>query len=377
MSTIETQLKVYLEKRKENQTFRTLYTNSNLIDFSSNDYLGLANSAWVKQEIYKDLATNYRYAKSGATGSRLLSGNSELYEELEKQLADFHHAESALLFNSGYNANLGLIATVARKNDLILFDELAHASILQALKISEATNQKFTHNDLIHLQELLETNQNKYNQIFIITESLFSMDGDFAPLKDLALLSDKFNANLIIDEAHATGIYGKNGAGKCIELGIEKLCFARVYTFGKAIGAHGAVVVGSELLKNYLINFSKPFIYSTALSLYDLLHIKHNYLFIQQFNFASNNLHNNIKYFKENISVHQNIPKIIGEGPIFAYIIEHSEICRAKAKQLQSKGLDIKPIVYPTVAKGKERLRIIIHSFNTKEQIDRLIHSIL
>ena len=373
MDTLEQQLNTFLEKRKANETFRTLYTDKHLIDFSSNDYLGLAHSAWIKQQIDFELKTNFLFHKTGATGSRLLSGNSALYEEIESSLADFHHAESALLFNSGYNANLGLIATVARKNDLIIYDELSHASILQAIKIADAESLKFLHNDIQNLKDLLEKNHTKYNHIFIVTESVFSMDGDIAPLQEMVGLCKIFHTNMIVDEAHATGIFGKNGSGICNELNIERDCFARVYTFGKAMGAHGAVVVGSKILKDYLINFSKPFIYSTALSLYDLLHIKYSYQFIQKFNYSVKQLKSNIEYFKEKISIQSLTSNIIGKGPVFALLVEGSENCRSKAKYIQEKGFDIKPIVYPTVTKGKERLRIIVHSFNTIKEIDSLI----
>jgi 8-amino-7-oxononanoate synthase len=374
---LNTTLHTYLEKRKIEQTFRMLYSENNLIDFSSNDYLGLAKAAWIKQQINNDLHQNYTCHKTGATGSRLLSGNSVLYEMLEKDLAQFHHAEAALLFNSGYNANVGLIATVARKNDLIIYDELAHASILQAVKLSDAAGIKFWHNDTEHLEKLLQENKNKYRHIFIVTESVFSMDGDIAPLQTIAAISRRHHAALIVDEAHATGIYGEKGAGICNELGIEQACFARVYTFGKALGAHGAAVAGSRLLKDYLINFSKPFIYSTALSLYDLLLIKQSYKFIQQFDYPLNKLKNNIIYFKKQLSGYYSDKKIIGAGPIFALITENSDTCRKAAKHLQNTGFDIKPIVYPTVPQGKERLRIIIHSFNTLQEIRLLANSII
>lgn len=375
MNEIEQRLQYFLNLRKENHTLRSLYIDRHLIDFSSNDYLGLAHSAWIKQQIQTAIETDYQFHKIGATGSRLLSGNSKLYEDLEKYLAKIHHADAALIFNSGYSANLGVIATVCRKNDLIIYDELCHASILQACKLSLAEKLNFVHNDIQSLEAILKANDTKYEHIFIISESVFSMDGDFAPLKTFVKIAQQYNANLIVDEAHATGIFGKNGAGYCSELGIENDCFARIYTFGKAMGTHGAVVVGSVALKDYLINFAKSFIYSTALNLYDLLSIKYSYEFISQFKYPHQQLIENINYFKSEVAKQTSL-KLIGEGPIFALIIEGSEQCKAKAKVLQQNGLDIKAIVYPTVPKGKERLRIILHSFNTKNDINLLIDNL-
>jgi 8-amino-7-oxononanoate synthase len=366
-------LEHFLAKRRDENTFRQLQSSNLSIDFSSNDYLGLAKSTWIKQQIASNLNTKNKYHQIGATGSRLLNGNSNLFESLEMYLANFHHAEAALIFNSGYNANVGLVSTVARKNDVIFYDEHVHASIHQAMKISQATLIFFQHNDIEDLENKLKTTHDSVIK-FIITESLFSMDGEKAPLQAIASISKKYNCNLIVDEAHANGIFGEKGSGLCNDFGIEKDCFARVYTFGKALGTHGAVVLGSKTLKDYLINFSKPFIYSTALNLYDLLSIQYAYLYIEKFNDGNKKLSQNIEYFKKHISAEMNIK---GEGPIFSYLIPDTFKCKAKAIALQQQGIDVRAIVYPTVQRQTERIRIILHSYNTFDEIDRLLNLIL
>ena len=352
---INDRIENYLLKRKEAHLFRQLSVNQKLIDFSSNDYLGFSKSAYIKQQV--DIEYNIlKTTKTGATGSRLLNGNSSLFEDLEQLLAD---------------ANVGLISTVARPNDVIFYDELVHASIHQGMQLSDAKLVAFAHNDMIDLEEKLKLKA--VGQIgFIITESLFSMEGDQPDLQKLADLASNYEVELIIDEAHATGLFGRNGAGLCNVAAIEAKCFARVYTFGKAIGSHGAVVVGSQKLKQYLINFSKPFIYSTALETHNLLSVKHSYFYLQNNINQQIKLNNLIFYFKNKFHSLKTKFSLIGDGPIFGILVSGNESCRRIAKHLQENGLNIRPIVAPTVPKGTERLRIILHSYNSKEEIDLL-----
>src|SRR4051812_34169388 len=199
-------LEEILIKRKDESRFRSLSTNK-LIDFSSNDYLGLARSGVLKEAINKELKKFPDYT-NGSTGSRLLSGNSAYAEELEQWIADFHYAEAGLIFNSGYDANLGLFSCIAQRNDTILYDQLSHASIIDGIRLSFAASRAFQHNDLIDLEEKLKTAK---GNIFVVVESIYSMDGDFAPLKELIELVEKYKAVIIVDEAHATGVFGKQG----------------------------------------------------------------------------------------------------------------------------------------------------------------------
>lgn len=365
----------YLHQRKEKGLFRQLSVNQNSIDFSSNDYLGLSRSAYIQQQVEEEYK-HFRHLKSGATGSRLLNGNSDLHEELETLLAKHHHAEAALLFNSGFDANVGLISTIASLQDVIYFDELVHASIHQGMRLSKAELVPFKHNNYTDLEAKLCSKTEQRNG-FIITESIFSMEGDKADLKQLADLANAFNVELIVDEAHATGIFGSNGSGLCNESKIEEACFARVYTFGKAIGSHGAVVVGKPWLKDYLINFSKNFIYTTALTAHNLLSVKHSYFYIQYNINQLVNLDIINQYFKNRIKTELTGLDVRGEGPIWGIVIPGNEQCREIAAYLQRNGLDVRAILSPTVPVGQERLRIILHSYNTKAEIDLLISLLL
>lgn len=367
--SIDERIQHYLQQRKENNLYRNLKTTNNLIDLSSNDYLGLSRSAFIKQQVENDYK-NYQFHKSGATGSRLLNGNSPLYDEVEALLAQTHHAEAALLFNSGFDANVGLISTVVRPQDVIFYDELVHASIHQGMNLSGAKLVSFKHNDMTNLENLLKSTV--YEVGFIITESLFSMEGDKADLIKLAELAAIYKVELIIDEAHATGIFGVNGSGLCNEDGIEDKCFARVYTFGKAIGSHGAVVVGDKLLKEYLINFSKNFIYSTALETHNLLCVKHSYLYLQYNINQLLSINKLNKYFQLKSEGLRNDFKVCGTGPIYGIIVPDNKRCKDLSIYLQNHNLDVRAILSPTVPKGTERLRIILHSYNTTCEIDEL-----
>lgn len=372
--SVEERIQHYLHQRKENNIYRTLKNINDLIDFSSNDYLGLSRSAYIKQQVEID-AKNYVNHKSGATGSRLLNGNSELYEEVEALLAKTHHAEAALLFNAGFDANVGLISTVIRPNDIIFYDELVHASIHQGMQLSGAKLVAFKHNDMIDLENQLK--ETTYEIAFIITESIFSMEGDKADLKKLAELSTSYKAKLIIDEAHATGLFGSQGSGLSNVAHIEEKCFARVYTFGKAIGSHGAVVVGSQQLKEYLINFSKNFIYSTALDTHNLLSVKHSYFYLQSNINQLIKIEKLNKYFMYKVNSLKVGFEVCGEGPIFGLIVGNNKKCKDLSTYLQLNGFDVRAILSPTVPKTTERLRVIMHSYNTKVEIDCLFQLII
>lgn len=355
-------LKRKLLQRKEQNAFRRLTLTQGKIDFCSNDYLGIArNKLLHKNNNAADL-----YA-SGATGSRLLSGNYELIEQTEQFIADFHGTEAALVFNSGYDANLGLLSCVPQRGDTILYDSLSHASIRDGIRLSFAESFSFLHNDLNDLEEKLKKAD---RNLFVVTESVFSMDGDICPLNDLVKLCGLYAANLIIDEAHATGVLGERGEGLVQMLGQEKNVFARIYTFGKACGVHGAAVLGSANLKDYLINFSRSFIYSTALPEQAIAHIKNSYELFPGMKMER-------AYLNELISDFQR--KTIGlevlhsSTPIQGIVIPGNEKVREAAAYLQQNNLDIRPILYPTVPRGKERLRIILHSFNTKEEVSLLV----
>src|SRR5690606_16899740 len=223
--------------------------------------------------------------QNGATGSRLLSGNHSLYDEVEDMLCDYHKTEAALVFNSGYDANIGFFSSVPQRGDIIFYDEFIHASIRDGIKMSNARAYKFKHNDIqdlrAHIERSLKVN-NEGSELYIVTESVFSMDGDSPNLNTLVNICEKYSCHLMVDEAHAVGVFGKNGIGLLQEMGIQDKVFARIITFGKALGCHGAAVLGNMELKDYLVNFARSFIYTTALpphslatilSAYNELHI--------------------------------------------------------------------------------------------------------
>jgi len=275
-----------LQERKKNHAIRSLPVSDNLVDFSSNDYLGFAENETIYANTFQ-LSLTKNISQNGASGSRLLSGNHPLYKELEEYLAKFHKTKSALVFNSGYDANIGFFSAVPQRTDIIFFDEYIHASIRDGIKMSNAKSYKFKHNDLEDLILGIERSRNAIQanenvEFYIVTESVFSMDGDSPDLKKLAEFSTKEGLHLIVDEAHAIGVFGQNGAGLVQELGIEKQLFARIITFGKALGCHGAAILGSEELKTFLINFARSFIYTTGLPPHSVATILSSYTYLSE-----------------------------------------------------------------------------------------------
>jgi 8-amino-7-oxononanoate synthase len=347
--------------------FRTLQHNKNLIDFCSNDYLGFAKEA-VIHHINNNTPKLLNY---GATGSRLISGNYELTEETEVFLANFYNTSIALIFNSGYNANIGLFQCLPQRNDTIIYDEFIHASIRDGIRLSNATHFSFTHNNLAVLEQKLS---NAKGLIYVVVESVYSMDGDHAPLTEIVAICKKYNAALIVDEAHAVGIFG-NGKGLVSELGLENDIFARIITFGKAFGVHGAAILGSNELRDYLINFSRAFIYTTALPLHNIITIKNAHEFLLQNLSRIDQLKELITNFKSQISNFKS-QIIYSDSPIQCIVVPGNNEVKAMADKLQQNGFDVRPILSPTVPKGQERLRICLHSFNSKKEVDNLVNTL-
>jgi 8-amino-7-oxononanoate synthase len=348
-----------LQQRRDADAFRQLRLSVNGIDFCSNDYLGIVRN--------KLLQFDHEHEVYGSTGSRLISGNYPLIEEVEKQLAVFHNAEASLIFNSGYDANTGLLSSVPQRGDTVLYDQLSHASIRDGIRLSLASSFSFEHNNVDDLEKRLQAAR---GNIFVVTESVFSMDGDVAPLKEIVALCEEYDANLIVDEAHATGVIGENGEGLVHALGLEKNCFARLHTFGKAVGCHGAVILGDALLRDYLVNFCRPFIYTTALPPAAVKAIAGAYALFPSMVTERSHLNNLIEIFREKTS-HLHICRSL--TPIQGIIIPGNENVKRVALGLQQNGFDVRPILHPTVPKGQERLRIVMHSFNTAEEVMSLI----
>ena len=348
--------------------------SSSLIDFSSNDYLGLASSENIYNKAHEILKEN-ELLINGATGSRLLSGNHILYDLTENYLAEFHQTEAALIFNSGYDANIGFFSSVPRRGDFIFYDELVHASIRDGIGMSHAKAYKFDHNNSAELQnKLSKIEKTDDSELYIVTESVFSMDGDMAPLEHFAKISEEFGAFLIVDEAHATGIFGEKGEGLVQELKIQDKVFARLNTFGKAPGCHGAAILGSQDLKAYLVNFSRSFIYTTALPPHSVATILAVYQEFEKGISLIQQLKNNIQFFGSQVSQNNLLANFLeSKSAIQCCIIPGNEQVKYVAESLKKEGFEVKPILSPTVPKGRERLRFCLHAFNSEEEINRVL----
>ncbi|CAN1551239.1 BioF 7-keto-8-aminopelargonate synthetase and related enzymes [Flavobacteriaceae bacterium] len=365
-----------LEQRTANNSLRKLSLPNTLIDFASNDYIGFAKSETIFNETHSYLIEN-KIIQNGATGSRLLSGNHKIYEEAENYIAKFHQVESALIFNSGYDANVGFFGAVPQRNDIILFDELSHASIRDGIQLSNAKSYKFQHNDFEDLERLLlklSTDNQQPTTIFIVTESVFSMDGDTPNLEELVQISNKYGCNLVVDEAHALGVFGDCGEGLVQMLGLQDAVFARIVTFGKGLGCHGAAIIGCYELKKYLVNFARSFIYTTGLSPHSVATILVAYQHLEIEKKALEQLRNTIIHFNQEKNILGLKPMFVrSKSAIQSAIIPGNQNVKSIANQLQEKGFDVKAILSPTVPEGQERLRFCLHSYNSKEEISEVL----
>jgi len=354
-----------LQERIEQKAFRKLRLTDAQIDFCSNDYLGIVKNNLLTVHQDEEYHKNGRF---GSTGSRLLAGNYLMIEQTEKMIAAFHDAESGLIFNSGYDANVGLLSCVPQKGDTIVYDYLSHASIRDGIRLSFAQSFSFEHNNIDDLQKKL---QKATGNIFVVTESVFSMDGDTAPLEQILDTCTLYGAQLIVDEAHATGIIGNKGEGLVHHLGLQGRCFARIHTFGKAVGCHGAIILGSDTLRNYLINFCRPFIYSTALPPSSVMPIKSAYQIFPGLQKERIHLQTLVLQYKSSYIPYE---KLNSDTPIQGIIVPGNEAVKKIADRLQGNNLDVRPILYPSVPKGSERLRIVLHAYNTDRELQQLIN---
>ena len=365
MKTINAFINDKLQNREKNSSLRNLSSKTGLIDFCSNDYLGFSKSTELKSLIESYLNQHPSYP-TGATGSRLISGNDDFTETLETEIALFHNSESALIFNSGYDANVGLFSSVPQRGDTIILDELIHASIIDGARLSFATRFTFKHNDLTSLEDKLKLAK---GTIFIGIESIYSMDGDEAPLIEIAKLAQTYSAALFVDEAHAIGIFGSNGKGLVEQYHLEDKVFARVITFGKALGCHGAAVLCNKSIQMYLINFARSFIYTTAASFYTHLSVNMAYQLLAKFDTSL--IQQKIELFKNEVTeIYEQFVK--SSSPIQSLIIQGNSKTKKVSAILQEKGFDVRAILHPTVPLGKERLRICLHTFNTDTEIKNL-----
>ncbi len=357
-------LQAQLDALQANGLRRGLRLPGSGVDFTSNDYLGLAADPLITSRVAERLAKLQGTTRNGSGGSRLLRGHHFLHENLEAQLAERFQAEAALLFPSGYQANLALLSTLPDRGDVVFFDAHCHASLKDGLRLGMAQRQSFAHQDISQVEDKLSRSEARTK--YVLVEALYSMDGSFAPFKELVDLCERQGAVLLVDEAHSTGLYGPAGAGSCIDLGLGDRVYARVHTFGKALGAMGACVVGSRTLIDWLVNRARPFIYSTGPAPAQVLLIEEAFRRLDEVPNRRQELAGRIARFQQGMASG-------AAGPIQAFECPGAQEVVQAATALQAEGFDVRPIRTPTVAEGQERIRICLHANHTNEQIDGLV----
>ncbi len=370
MRKLPEKLAAKLRKREQDGNLRKLYAPWGGVDFASNDYLGMARFPPPSmRNLPKDLP-------AGSTGSRLLSGNHRYFQEAEAAIADFHGSEAALIYNSGYDANVGLLAALAQRNDVVFYDQAVHASIRDGLILSGARTYSYAHNDLDALVKRAEVvfreGRPRDAEVYVVSETVFSMDGDGADLPVLAEYCQREGFRLILDEAHAAGVLGPDGRGAVVAAELQEAVFARVVTFGKAMGCHGAAVLCTPQLREYLLNFSRSLIYTTALPPHSVAAIQGVYSFLasEEGRQRLGRLQTNIRAFREQLEQRGLKGHFSpASAAIFSFRAGSNDAARHLAAELQEAGYDLKPILSPTVPKGQECLRFCLHSFNSESEI--------
>ena len=339
-----------------------------LLNLSSNDYLGLGDDTALLEGYLREFRLSSHAMTSSS--SRLLTGNHPLYDQLENALAALYNRQSAMVFNSGYHANIGILPALCNRHDLVLSDRLNHASIIDGMKIAEAPYQRYRHADYDHLEELLAGAQGRYRQMFIVTESVFSMDGDLADLSRLVALKEKYGAFLIVDEAHGVGVFGERGLGLCEASGMVPQIDIITGTFGKALASTGAYAVMSSLVREYLLNTMRSFIFTTALPPVIL-------------GWSLLTLERQVSMFSERAALLQLAARlrheltgrgfdVPGESHIVPVITGGNDLAVALAERLKDAGFLCMPVRPPTVPEKGARIRISLRSTLQWEDIARI-----
>lgn len=407
---LDAALQTALDKRRQNATLRSMTTNyPTSTDFSSNDFLSLAPSSDLRTAFLNELSQNPSFTL-GSGGSRLLDGNSTYAERLEQDIASFHNAPSALLCNSGFDANAGIFSVLPQPGDIIIYDEYIHASVHDGMRVSRAARRlPFAHNSVSSLERVLHdclssdpSIHRGEKSVFIALEAIYSMDGDIAPLAAIVSLTKTIlpngNGHIVLDEAHATGILGPNGRGLACSLGLEADIAVRLHTFGKAMACNGAVILCSPLMRAYLINYARTLIYTTFMSFPALAAIRAAYslLMAGKTDILAARLQRNISSLYEQLLDLQHslpapavpearssgqqtirpliqVPSACPLSPIFSV---ESLAPKSLAQYCQAQGLIVRPIMPPTVPVGSERIRVCLHAGNTDEDIARLVGAV-
>jgi 8-amino-7-oxononanoate synthase len=365
INSAESFMRKKLDERKLNAAFRSLKAGGNQVDFFSNDYLGIAS-----KEFTNDTSVFNPFQRNGSTGSRLLAGHSVEASSLEDWIQTTFNAEAALVFNSGFDANLGLMSTLPGRNDTVFYDSLVHASLREGIRLSPCKAYSFQHNDADDLRKKAALSQ---GIVYVVIESVYSMDGDEPKLADFIEVCKEFGWHLIVDEAHGLGIRGESGKGSSFDLSNSEDVFARVLTFGKAAGFHGAAVLGSKVLIDFLVNFCRPFIYSTALPPSDYKKLQQLLKYLIAAEKERKQLNLLVEQFRKWQLTQTNFNFISSLSPIQNLLVPGNAEVSKLAEYLQLNGYDVRPIKNPTVPVGSERLRIILHSYNTTAELDGLL----
>jgi 8-amino-7-oxononanoate synthase len=361
-----------LEAKQRKRDFRI----SECIDFTSNDYLGLTKSPVIRERAIKDLQSGMPL---GSGGSRLLRGNHIWHEHAEKEFADFEDVETALFFSSGYSANMAVLTAIPTRHDLILYDTMVHASIKEGIHASLAAKKTFEHNSIDSLRTAAHSAlSTQHSALYVVVESLYSMDGDEAPMKEIAEVCEEFGMALIVDEAHATGLYGKHGRGLIDEKSVRDKILLSIHPCGKALAAAGAFVCSSAIVKSYLINKARTMIFTTALppivpaTISEVLkEIKRNPKLITA-------VHHNANYVRKKLRT--NLKKWIvpeGRSPIIPLIVGDDQTAVEVGEEMNRRGADIRPIRPPTVAEGTARFRITVNSLHEQDELDLLCDGLI
>ncbi len=377
MTRILRELRTELQELRRLGLYRELEVPKG-VDFCSNDYLGLSRDAALQSRILDRLqrpAQHPEDARISSPASRLLGGQTPHHDRLERRLSSFKGCPGALLYPSGYQANIGLITALAGRGDRVLSDRLNHASIIDGIRLSGCSKVIYPHLDVDSLEEALRV-PFPHGRTFIVTESLFSMDGDMAPLDRYVRLAKRYDAELIVDDAHATGLYGEQrGSGLVEHFGVEEDVLAVVSTFGKAVGLSAAFVAGAPELIDYLINRSRTFIFTTAVPPL-LLHaleaaldwIEENPQLRRRALAMSQRLRSRLQSF--------DLPATSASGPIVPVVLGESGLALQAAQDLRRAGYYVRAVRPPTVPQGTSRLRISVHADHSEEEIDGLAAAI-
>lgn len=339
-------------------------------DFTSNDYLGLAQAQASETAAKKPLTM-----RLGSSASRLLRGHHEIHAQTEARLATFCGTEATLLFTSGFSLNAGIYAALMGPEDVVFSDALNHASIIDGLRLSKAQRKVFPHQDLTHLEVLLRENDAS-GQAFVVTESLFSMDGDITDLRALVDLCDRYEALLIVDEAHATGLYGKRGSGQVEEQGVRERVLLTIHTAGKALATQGAWVASDRIVAHHLINHCRSFIYSTAMSPFLSAALLEAVDVVQSSPELRKRAADHADYFRTQANARALPIAEKATGPIVPILLGNAERALNIANTLQVAGFDVRAVRPPTVPEGTSRLRVVIHAVHTLETLDELVSQI-